>query len=396
MKKQLSLLLCAVFVASALVSCAEKPTSSGSANDSKPSTPASTSESLPPPPPPYEANVLTGQEKDSTYPEGQRITAVMVNNVSECRPQRGLSQAEMIFEIKVEGGITRFMALYNDYNTIPEVGPVRSARDQFFKAVLPFQPLYVHVGESVVQRQLIADYDYQELNLDADRGGIIFRDQGRLSAGFKYEHTAYATGDLIKEFTNKKEVDDQRSYKSTFFEFVNYNEPQRVLANEGAGFVDITHSNSYHTYFEYDESMQRYTMSQWNGYKKKKEATVDENNGVQLGFENLVVLYAPISTYPGHDATNLQYVDYDFGGGGYYFNGGRYEKIKWLKGNSPLSPIRLVDLDGNEISVQINPGRTYVAIVDLDEYEKTKYYNGENHVAPSSIAAESKFEESDD
>ena len=55
----------------------------------------------------------------------------------------------MLFEIKVEGGITRFMALFTDYNNIPDIGPVRSARDQFFRLVLPWQPLYVHIGQSL-------------------------------------------------------------------------------------------------------------------------------------------------------------------------------------------------------------------------------------------------------
>ena len=89
-------------------------------------------------PEPYFPNPLTGLEKDESYPEGQRITAVMVNNIKACRPQRGLSDAKVLYEIKVEGGITRFMALYDDYNTIPTIGPIRSARDQFFRLVLPF------------------------------------------------------------------------------------------------------------------------------------------------------------------------------------------------------------------------------------------------------------------
>ena len=91
-----------------------------------------------PTPEPYEANVLTGEPKGDDYPEGQRITAVMVNNITVARPQRGLSKAQMLFEIKVEGGITRFMPVFNDYNDIEEIGPVRSGRDQFFQLILPW------------------------------------------------------------------------------------------------------------------------------------------------------------------------------------------------------------------------------------------------------------------
>ena len=129
------------------------------------STPA-TVEATPAPTdlPPYEANVLTGEPKGADYPEGQRITAVMVNNSGAARPQRGLSKADILFEIKVEGGITRFMPVFTDYKTVGEVGPVRSGRDQFFRLILPWQALYIHEGQSVVMQQYAIDYDYGKLN----------------------------------------------------------------------------------------------------------------------------------------------------------------------------------------------------------------------------------------
>ena len=81
------------------------------------STPA-TVEATPAPTelPPYEANVLTGEPKGADYPEGQRITAVMVNNIVAARPQRGLSKADILFEIKVEGGRERTVgdSVYGD------------------------------------------------------------------------------------------------------------------------------------------------------------------------------------------------------------------------------------------------------------------------------------------
>ena len=119
------------------------------------STPA-TVEATPAPTelPPYEANVLTGEPKGADYPEGQRITAVMVNNIVAARPQRGLSKADILFEIKVEGGITRFMPVFTDYKTVGEVGPVRSGRDQFFRLILPWQALYIHEGQSAASTGL--------------------------------------------------------------------------------------------------------------------------------------------------------------------------------------------------------------------------------------------------
>ena len=61
-------------------------------------------------------------------PRGQRVTAVMVNNISntsyqQARPQNGLSEADVLIEIKVEGGITRFAPLFTDYRDLPGSAP---------------------------------------------------------------------------------------------------------------------------------------------------------------------------------------------------------------------------------------------------------------------------------
>lgn len=395
MKKVAALLLSLVLTVGIFSGCKGKDDSTPNSKQEKPIV--SSSSTPEPPPPPYEPNVLTGKEKDSEYPEGQRLLAVMVNNISASRPLRGLSGADILFEIKTEGGITRFMGLFTDYNKITEIGPIRSGRDQFWRFVMPFQPLYLHVGASVVQRQYVKDYEYQDFILDGDRGGkLIYRDQARLNAGMKYEYTAYTSGENIAKYIDQFEIDDKRDYKSSFFEFVNYNDAPRVLPNDGAEIVNIQHSPSYRSYFTYDKSLERYTMSQWNGTKQKVENTVDEVNGVHLSFNNLLVLFTDIHRYPGHDTSDLQYVDYG-NGIGYYFNGGKYEEIRWSKGSSPYEVMRITDNGGNEVPVQLNTGRTYVAVVDLDEYEKFSFEAGTTSVDTSGITQEdTSFKESAD
>ena len=130
----------------------------------------------------------------------------MVNNIVAARPQRGLSKADILFEIKVEGGITRFMPVFTDYKTIGEVGPVRSGRDQFFRLILPWQALYVHEGQSVVMQQYAIDFDYGKLNNNDGANG--YRDYGRVNwAGKSYnngtlalEHTMYTNSDNIANY----------------------------------------------------------------------------------------------------------------------------------------------------------------------------------------------------
>lgn len=363
MKRLIAAIAVCGLVASAFVGCGgaqSTVTTSGSTSTSQAQpTPEPT-----PTPIPYNPNPLTGLENDGSYPEGQRITAVMVNNIKECRPQRGLSDADVLYEIKVEGGITRFMAVYSDYHTMPTVGPIRSARDQFFRLILPFQPLYVHIGESFVQKQYIADYDYSEWNYDSINN-MFWRDQSRLSQGYAMEHTAYTDGEHIASTIESQGTDMQRDYGgSTLFNFVPYYEPAYQLADGESNGVEIIHSSGYKTKMDYDASSGKYLMSQNSsgGYT----ATKDENNGEQLAFDNVLVLFTDIHTYPGHEQKDLQCAVYSDGGVGYYYNAGRYEKVRWAKGTD-LEVLRILTDDGTETPLQLNCGKTYVAVVDIDE-----------------------------
>ena len=94
--------------------------------------------------------------------------------------------------------------------------------------------------------------------------------------------------------------------------------------------------------------------------------TVDQNNDQQLAFDNVVVLFTDIYTYPQYREKDLQFVDYAYGGYGYYIYGGQAERIRWFKGTD-LEALRLTELDG-ETPYEINCGKTYLAVVDLDEY----------------------------
>lgn len=165
MKKLLSSLLALALALTLLAGCS----ADGAASASQPAaTPEPT-----PTPEPYTPEVLTGLKQGEDYPTNQRFACVMVNNISDsayqnARPQDGLSEADILVEIKVEGNITRFMAMYQDYTKIPQIAPVRSGRDQFFQLIIPFHPLYIHIGESVIQTQYKNNYDYEDFDVNFD------------------------------------------------------------------------------------------------------------------------------------------------------------------------------------------------------------------------------------
>ena len=388
MKKVLSLLLVLTMAAGLLVSC-------GGKEDSSSTAPVAASSSSEPEEPPYNPNPLTGLENDGSYTEGERLTAIMINNIAgnaanNARPQWGLSNADILVEIKVEGGITRFMGLFSDYKNLPQVGPVRSARDQFFQLILPWEMLYVHIGESTVQSEYKTIWEYEDRDLNLDTTNFP-RDQERLATGVNKEHAAYTTGEILSELVEERGYDMNRTYNSCFFDFVNYNEPNRVLTGDDAVKIDIIHSQNYRTYFEYDEATNRYMMSQYSAYQGAIHPTVDANNNEQLGFENVLVLFADIHRHPNYvnDSYDIQQVEYG-NGVGYYFNGGKAEYINWIKG-APNQVLRIVDGDGNEQSVKINPGKTYLAVVSTGEETAGQfgYYPAETATSTSVPEADS-------
>ena len=96
---------------------------------------------------------------------------------------------------------------------------------------------------------------------------------------------------------------------------------------------------------------------------------VDELNAKQLSFDNLLVCFAPIERYPG-DSGDVQQVSYISGGDAYYFSRGGVQHGRWEKA-SPEHPLRVYDKTGAEML--FNRGKSYLAIVDDDEWSNFSY-----------------------
>lgn len=314
-------------------------------------------------PPPQESELesayLTGLEKGPDYPEGQRITGVMLNNVQDSRPQNGIGDAQMLVEIRVEGGITRFMALYEDYNDIPRTGGLRSARDQFFQLLIPTQGFYVHEGPSQAEHPvniMMRNYNYQEFDITrAYPGFSVDTDSSRSTRIYNW-YDISAEG--IQAAIETRELDTAHTYTSSFFRFHPYNEEPRVPLGGAASSIEVPHTPpTFVTYFDYDAQSGRYAMSMNNG---GKQATIDNNTGNQVMFDNVIVIFAPFALYDG--GSGLQKVDYGVGGGGFYFSRGGWEPMIWRKGPAD-SPLLLYNMDETEM-IAVNPGTTYLAVVD--------------------------------
>ena len=325
----------------------------------------------------YDADVLTGQ----AHRTNGRIVGVMVNNISNserqnARPQRGIGSADILIESKVEGGITRLCALFHDANDIPDVGPLRSGRDQFLQLLMPWQALYYHDGESIFCTQFVNVYQYSGLNIGGKNyfntpvhTHVAHRDnRGRNVA---YEHTEFTSGKEIRQAASNAGIGLKYDYDTTFFRFADYRTgEENAMQGAAAGkTVSIVHSDSYKTSFRYDPQARTYKMQMYSRISGKFENTVDELNAKQLSFDNLLVCFAPIERYPG-DSGDVQQVSYISGGDAYYFSRGGVQHGRWEKA-SPEHPLRVYDKTGAEML--FNRGKTYLAIVDDDEWSNFSY-----------------------
>ena len=327
--------------------------------------------------PDYDADPLTGETRRSNG----RIVGVMVNNISNtarqnARPQRGIGSADLLIESKVEGGISRFCAVYHDANVIPEVGPLRSGRDQFLQLLMPWQALYYHDGESAPCTKFINVYHYSGLNIGGKsyfntttHPHVAHRDsRGRNVA---YEHTEFTSGAEIRQAAANAGIGLEYPYESTFFRFADYRTgaENKMSGAAAAKTINIVHSDSYKTTFSYNRWDHLYKMSMYSRADGAFENTVDELTGKQLGFTNLLVCFAGIADYPG-DSGGVQQVDYVSGGEAYFFTRGAVQHGTWQKA-SPEHPLKVYAADGSEIC--FNRGKTYLAIVDDDEWQNFNY-----------------------
>ena len=327
--------------------------------------------------PAYDADPLTGEAHRS---DG-RMVGVMVNNISNserqnARPQRGLSSADLLIECKVEGGITRFCAVYHDADSIPEVGPMRSGRDQFLQLIMPWQALYYHDGESAPCTKFISVYNYSGLNIGGKsyfdtptHPHVAHRDsRGRNVA---YEHTEFTSGKEIKQAAANAGISLKYPYESTFFRFADYRtKAENKMSGAASGkSIHIVHSDTYKTNFTYNRWDASYKMEMYSRAAGKFENTVDELTGKQLSFSNLLVCFADIAPYPG-DSGDVQQVNYVAGGEAYFFTRGGVQTGRWEKA-SPEHPLKVYGSDGAEII--FNRGKTYLAIVDDDEWSNFNY-----------------------
>ena len=309
-------------------------------------------------------NRFTGEMNLANDRVDYRPICVSVNNITQCLPQKGLSQCDILFEIETEGGITRTMALFADTRDVELIGSVRSLRNQFMELVYPFDPIIVHIGTSVFADAAIAENNFRTLDANIFRTAI-WRDPARIGK-YSKEHTYFTSASLIENGIEATQMRTASDNTNAAFNFVEEGTKTTPLSGSCSR-ITWDFSPGYDGDFRYDEETEMYEAWQHGNQR------YDANNAEMLEFENVFVVIAHRDVYPGSEsyAGGLPKYDYTTGGVAYYVSNGAYEKCIWVKGDysSTLSFYHGTEEDLatksiNELEeMEVNTGRSYIAVV---------------------------------
>lgn len=279
-----------------------------------------------------------------------RPYAVMINNnVSVWGYQAGLQDAYITYEIVVEGGITRMMALFKDQDTA-RIASVRSSRHYYLDYALENDAIYAHIGWSPQAQDDISTLKINAINAD---NSSAFTWDNSLKKIAK-EHRAYTSMEKLKAAVSKKgyrTTTDKGlllSYQAKSIDLSSYDGV--VPANT----VRIPYSRTHLTSFGYDVERKVYKRYQNNTEHK------DYVTGEQYTTKNIITYkvhnYA-LNDGSGKDRQGLNNIG---SGEGYYISEGYAIPITWEKVSRSAKTIYKVKATGKELIV--NDGNTYIEI----------------------------------
>jgi len=273
------------------------------------------------------------------------VTAVMVENSTDARPQSGLDQASVVFEAVAEGGITRFMAVYQD--SLPTyIGPVRSARPYYVSWALGFDANYAHVGGSAEGLQ------------DIQAWGVKDMDEFYNDSAYQRITSRYAPHNVYTGFPQLTTLEQAKGYTSS--KFTGFPRKADAAApTPKASKIDFALSGSdYDAHFDYLPSANSYSRSQAGA----PHMVVDQN-GVQKQITPKVVIAMVVPLGQGAlDASNAYYSDYTTIGSGqaFVFQDGSVTLGTWTK-TANNAQINFTDSSGNVL--KLNAGKTWITAV---------------------------------
>lgn len=275
---------------------------------------------------------------------------LMVENAAfdGVRPQSGLSKASVVYEVIVEGGITRLMAVYAG-ESVEKIGPVRSARDTYIEFVSELNCLYGYAGGSFTAVQATQNLDLQTLNALSSDGRFYWRDKNLFAP-----HNLFTSSDLTTLALRDKQLDTS---EPSFTQWKFRDQPTEAsVAARQATIITLDFSTpSYQVRWEYETNEGYYTR--FNG----GELHTDKETGQALTARNVVVQMVP----PGEYIEGKGRINFSVTGEGkvLVFRSGEVIEGTWKKADR-VSRMEFFDAAGKPI--ELNRGNTWVEILPTD------------------------------
>ncbi len=296
-----------------------------------------------------EANVIEVEVKNvQTFKGNDRPIAVMIDNHKAALPQAGLNNAYLVYEIIVEGGESRLMALFKGQD-LAKIGPVRSARHYFLDYALENDAIYVHFGWSPQAQSDISDMGVNNINGIFESESSFWRVKDKSAP-----HNVATSTEKILSIAERKDYKTTSSTKSV----LKYVTKDVNLDNgQSAETITIPYSDSNIVKYTYDSEKQSYQR-----YSKGIEET-DWSTGEKVTTKNIIITFARNATLNDGENKDRQTL-YNVGTlDGYYITNGKAIKIKCEKTSRSAQTV-YKDMEGNEIDV--NDGNTFIQICPIN------------------------------
>jgi len=318
--------------------------------------------------------IVVPDKQVQIYTGTDRPIAVMIDNHSGAWPQANLEKAYLVYEIVVEGGETRLMAVFKGQD-LEKIGPVRSSRHYFLDYALENDAIYVHHGwspqaESDIPRLGVNNINgIQESSKDFSRvkdksapHNMFTSTSSILKIAQRKGYETTTTQESILKY-NAYEFDLADKYQVEVIEsettenetVETENEPEKVEGTIAINATTITipHSKLQTVRYEYNEETKRYTR-----YARNKLQT-DYITGDSVTTKNIIITMCDNYTLADSENKGRQGLKNIGTFDGYYITNGKAIQIKCIKSARDEQTV-YKDLEGNEI--EVNDGNTFINI----------------------------------
>lgn len=287
----------------------------------------------------------------------ERPLAVMIDNNVGYDTHAGLQDSYINYEIIVEGGYTRIMALFKDRD-VSLIGPVRSSRHYFLDYALESDAIYAHYGWSTFAENDIKTLGVNNINgLTAD--SAYWRDK-KIAA----PHNVFTSTETLYKYAESKNYDtktDDWKLLNYSPDEINFKGPKkdkktgevsdvpRIVANS----LSLKYSNNQTTSYTYD-SENKYYLRFMDGKQH-----LDKTTRQQLHYKNIIIEKVENYDLDSYGRQDLETVG---DGEGYYITNGYALPITWQKANRDSKTIYKY-LDDSKVVV--NDGNTFIQIIPI-------------------------------